>query len=96
MKKIILAVPKGRILDVIPLFERINIVPENEFFTDDSRKLMFKTNNKDLSIIRVRSFDVATFVALGAAQLGIAGDDVLNEFNYDEILKVLDLGIGKM
>ena len=41
---------------------------------------MFKTNNKDLSIIRVRSFDVATFVALGAAQIGIAGDDVLNEF----------------
>ena len=56
---------------------------------------MFKTNNKDLSLIRVRSFDVATFVALGAAQLGIAGDDVLNEFNYNEILKVLDLGIGK-
>ena len=96
MKKIILAVPKGRILDeVIPLLKKINIVPENEFFKDDSRKLMFKTNNKDLSLIRVRSFDVATFVALGAAQLGIAGDDVLNEFNYNEILKVLDLGIGK-
>ena len=47
MKKIILAVPKGRILDeVIPLLKKINIVPENEFFKDDSRKLMFKTNNK--------------------------------------------------
>ena len=89
MKKIILAVPKGRILDeVIPLFEKINIVPENEFFRDDSRKLMFKTNNKDLSIIRVRSFDVATFVALGAAQLGIAGDDVITTINiYQKHLK---------
>ena len=56
---------------------------------------MFKTNNKDLSIIRVRSFDVATFVAFGAAQIGIAGDDVLNEFDYNEIYKVLDLRIGK-
>ena len=38
---------------------------------------------------------MATFVAIGAAQIGIAGDDVLNEFNYDEIYKVLDLEIGK-
>ena len=56
---------------------------------------MFETNLKFLNIIRVRSFDVATFVALGAAQIGIAGDDVLNEFNYEEIYKVLDLKIGK-
>ena len=56
---------------------------------------MFRTNKKNLSIIKVRAFDVATFVALGAAQIGIAGDDVLNEFDYDEIYKVLDLGIGK-
>ena len=96
MKKIILAVPKGRILnELIPLMKKINILPESDFFEKDSRKLMFKTNNQGLFIIRVRSFDVATFVALGAAQIGIAGDDVLNEFSYNEILKVLDLGIGK-
>ena len=56
---------------------------------------MDETNYKNLSVIRVRAFDVATFVAFGAAQIGVAGDDVLNEFNYKEIYKVLDLGIGK-
>ena len=96
MKKIIMAVPKGRILkELNPLLTKIGIVPENEFFSKDSRKLMFETNINFLNIIRVRSFDVATFVAIGAAQIGIAGDDVLNEFNYEEIYKVLDLKIGK-
>ncbi len=96
MKKIILAVPKGRILkQLIPLLKKIGIFPEEEFFSFESRKLMFKTNQNDLSIIRVRSFDVATFVAFGAAQIGVAGDDVLNEFNYEEIYNVLDLKIGK-
>ena len=91
-----MAVPKGRILDELnPILKRIGILPEKDFYSHDSRKLMFETNLKFLNIIRVRSFDVATFVALGAAQIGIAGDDVLNEFNYEEIYKVLDLKIGK-
>ena len=96
MRDIILAIPKGRILnELIPLLKKVDIEPEQEFFDDKSRKLMFGTNKKNLSIIKVRAFDVATFVALGAAQIGIAGDDVLNEFDYDEIYNVLDLGIGK-
>ena len=96
MRDIILAVPKGRILnELVPLLKKVDIEPEQEFFDDKSRKLMFRTNKKNLSIIKVRAFDVATFVALGAAQIGIAGDDVLNEFDYDEIQNVLDLGIGK-
>ena len=96
MKKIIMAVPKGRILDELnPILKKIGITPEKDFFSHDSRKLMFETNLTFLNIIRVRSFDVATFVAIGAAQIGIAGDDVLNEFNYEEIYKVLDLKIGK-
>ena len=96
MKKIIMAVPKGRILDELnPILKKIGIIPEKDFFSHDSRKLMFETNLTFLNIIRVRSFDVATFVAIGAAQIGIAGDDVLNEFNYEEIYKVLDLKIGK-
>ena len=96
LRDIILAIPKGRILnELIPLLKKVDIEPEQEFFDDKSRKLMFLTNKKNLSIIKVRAFDVATFVALGAAQIGIAGDDVLNEFDYDEIYKVLDLGIGK-
>ena len=95
-KKIIFAVPKGRILeDLIPMIQSVGIRPEKEFFEDNSRKLIFKTNLENFEIIRVRSFDVATFIALGAAHIGVAGDDVLNEFNYDEICSVLDLNIGK-
>ena len=91
-----MALPKGRILnDLIPLLQKAEIVPEEEFFRTSSRKLLFNTNQKKLSIIKVRSFDVATFVALGAAQIGVAGDDVINEFNYDEIYNFYDLRIGK-
>ena len=91
-----MAVPKGRILkELNPLLKDIGIEPEEDFFNKDSRKLMFNTNISFLDIIRVRSFDVATFVAIGAAQIGIAGDDVLNEFNYEEIYNILDLKIGK-
>ncbi len=96
MKKIIMAVPKGRILDeLVPLLKKSKIIPEADFFDKKSRKLMFSTNNNDLSIIRVRAFDVATFVAFGAAHIGVAGDDVLTEFGYEEIYDVLDLKIGK-
>ena len=56
---------------------------------------MFKTSIKFLDIIRVRSFDVATFVGFGAAHVGVVGDDVLKEFDYDEVKNVMDLGIGK-
>ena len=96
MKKIIFAVPKGRILDdLLPLMKEIGIVPEKEFFITSSRKLIFKTSLPNFEIIRVRAFDVATFVAFGAAQIGVAGDDVLKEFNYEEIYSILDLDIGK-
>ena len=47
-----------------------------------------------MEIIRVRSFDVATFVAFGAAHLGVAGNDVLMEFDYPELYAPVDLGIG--
>ena len=96
MRHIILAIPKGRILnELVPLLKKVEIEPEQEFFDNKSRKLLFRTNKENLSIIKVRAFDVATFVALGAAQIGVAGDDVLNEFDYKEIYNVLDLGIGK-
>ena len=91
-----MALPKGRILkELVPLLEKANITPEKEFFNPNSRKLLFTTNQKKLSIIKVRSFDVATFVAFGAAQIGVAGDDVINEFNYEEIYNLYDLKIGK-
>ncbi|MBH43209.1 MAG: ATP phosphoribosyltransferase [Rickettsiales bacterium] len=96
MKKIILAVPKGRISnELIPLLETMNIKIENDFFDSNTRKLYFKTNHNNFEIIRVRSFDVATFVAFGAAQIGVAGNDILKEFQYNEIYSILDLKIGK-
>ena len=92
---IILAVPKGRILaEVTPLLVRAGIEPEPAFHDESSRKLRFTTNEPGLEIVRVRSFDVATFVAFGAAELGVAGSDVLTEFGYDEIYTPLDLDIG--
>ncbi len=94
--KITIAVPKGRILkELQPLLTRIGIKPEPDFFDENSRKLLFSTNVAELSIIRVRSFDVATFVAFGAAQLGVAGSDVLMEFDFPDIYSPLDLEIGK-
>ena len=96
MKKILMAVPKGRILDELnPLFSKIGLIPEADFFDESSRKLIFKTNHQDLEILKVRSFDVATFVKFGAADVGICGLDVLEEFSSAEIFSVLDLKIGK-
>ncbi len=90
-----LALPKGRILEeVLPLLKQAGIEPEAEFDDPKSRKLRFRTNHDNLEIIRVRSFDVATFVAFGAAQIGVAGNDVLMEFDYPEIHAPLDLKIG--
>lgn len=93
--KLVLALPKGRILkELRPLLDAAGIRPEPAFDDPDSRALRFGTNRPDLDIIRVRSFDVATFVAFGAAHLGVAGNDVLMEFDYTEIYEPLDLGIG--
>ena len=93
--KLIFALPKGRILkEAAPLLAHAGIEPEDAFFDEGVRKLRFNTNIHGLSIIRVRSFDVATFVAFGAAQLGICGSDVLMEFDYREIYAPLDLDIG--
>jgi len=92
---LVLALPKGRILgELIPVMARAGIVPEPAFADPDTRQLRFATNHDALSIIRVRSFDVATFVAFGAAHLGVAGNDVLMEFDYPEIFAPLDLDIG--
>lgn len=94
--RLVLALPKGRIaLEANPLLARVGIRPEPAFNDPDARQLSFATNHPELRIISVRSFDVATFVAFGAAELGIAGNDVLMEFEYPEIYAPLDLGIGR-
>jgi len=90
-----MALPNGRILgEVMPLLRQIRIEPEPAFDDPASRQLRFKTSEPGLDLIRVRSFDAATFVAFGAAQLGIAGNDVLMEFDYSEIYAPLDLDVG--
>ncbi|HKR18200.1 ATP phosphoribosyltransferase [Rhizorhapis sp.] len=94
-KPLIIAIPKGRILDeALPLLARVGIEPEADFHNKHSRALQFATNQKNISIIRVRAFDVATFVAHGAAQIGIVGSDVVEEFNYSELYAPVDLDIG--
>lgn len=92
---IIFAIPKGRILDeALPLLAAANIVPAPDFFDKASRALVFATNRSDVRLIRVRAFDVATFVAHGAAHLGIVGSDAIDEFAYSELYAPVDLDIG--
>lgn len=96
VEKIVLAVPKGRILEELtPLMARAGIEPEPAFADPDERALLFRTADPALDIIRVRSFDVATFVAFGGAHIGVCGGDVLMEFDYSEIYAPLDLRIGR-
>ena len=89
------AVPKGRILDeALPVMARGDVVPEEAFFDKANRSLSFGTTRADMRIIRVRAFDVATFVAHGAAQVGIVGSDVIEEFDYADLYAPVDLDIG--
>lgn len=89
------AVPKGRILDeALPLMARAGVVPEAEFHDKKSRALSFACEGTDMRLIRVRAFDVATFVAHGAAQVGIVGSDVVEEFAYSDLYAPVDLDIG--
>ena len=94
--KFTIALPKGRILDyVLPILSKIGIEPEETFFDNKDRKLRFNTNISYIDIIRVRSFDVVTFLAYGAAQMAFVGSDVLTEFNHTEVYSPFDLNIGQ-
>jgi ATP phosphoribosyltransferase len=89
------AVPKGRILDeALPVMARAGLVPESAFHDKGNRSLSFACEGSDTRIIRVRAFDVATFVAFGAAQAGIVGSDVIEEFDFSELYAPVDLDIG--
>ncbi len=93
---VVLALPKGRILaECGALLARAGIEPAADYDDEGSRRLRFPTSDPDLDVVRVRPFDVATFVAFGAAALGICGADVLLEFDYPEIYAPLELGIGR-
>lgn len=89
------AIPKGRILDeALPAMAQAGIVPEDAFHDKSNRSLTFATTREDMRLIRVRAFDVATFVAHGAAQAGIVGSDVIEEFDYADLYAPVDLDIG--
>ncbi|MBC7433428.1 MAG: ATP phosphoribosyltransferase [Rubritepida sp.] len=95
VEPLVLALPKGRILkELAPVLARAGLTPSPDCADEDSRRLRFETEDGTVDVIRVRSFDVATFVAHGAAQLGVCGGDVLMEFDYQELYAPLDLGIG--
>ncbi|MEM6909057.1 MAG: ATP phosphoribosyltransferase [Pseudomonadota bacterium] len=94
-RQITFAVPKGRILDeALPVMARSGVVPEEGFHDKANRSLSFATEKPDMRLIRVRAFDVATFVAHGAAQVGIVGSDVIEEFDYADLYAPVDLDIG--
>ena len=94
-EKLILALPKGRILKVIkPILEAAGLLPEEGFFDEHDRRLRFITAAANVDVIKVRSFDVATFLAFGAAHMGITGSDVVMEFDHPEIYAPVDLAVG--
>ena len=95
---ITLALSKGRIFEeTLPLLASAGIVVADD--PDKSRKLVLATNRADVRIIIVRASDVPTYVQYGAADLGVAGHDVLLEHDakngVDGIYRPLDLGIGR-
>ena len=89
-----IALSKGRILDqTLPLLEKAGLsVSKKEL---ESRKLILDTNLADIKVIVIRASDVPVFVQHGAADLGIAGKDVLLEHGADGVFELLDLGISK-
>ena len=89
-----IALSKGRILDqTLPLIEKAGIsIPKSEL---ESRKLILDTNLSDVKVIVIRASDVPVFVQHGAADIGIAGKDVLLEHGANGIFELLDLGISR-
>ena len=95
MSKIIIAVPRGRITkECKDILLQTSFAPDPMLFDNDTRKLQFKSKNRNVEYIKVRAFDACTFVAFGAAQIGIAGEDVIKEFDYSEVYAPLNLNIG--
>ena len=88
-----LALAKGRILDeALPLFARAGIAPAEN--PETSRKLIIGSNRADLRFVILRTSDVPTYVQYGAADLGVAGKDVLLEHGGEGLYQPIDLRIG--
>ena len=95
MSKIICALPRGRVgREALPILKSIGVEVSNSFYNDDIRSLKFSTSAENIDVIKVRSFDVAKFVAIGAAHFGIVGYDVIIEFSKYQIYAPVNLHIG--
>ena len=88
--KLTIALSKGRILDdTLPLLKAAGIEPLEDVRA--SRKLIFPTNHENVQLVVIRATDVPTYVAHGAADMGISGKDVLMEYGDEELYEPLDL-----
>ena len=89
-----IAISKGRIYrEALPLLDAAGVRPADD--PDTSRKLVLDTNLDDVRLLVLRAQDVPTYVEHGAADLGIAGKDVLLEHGGDGLYEPLDLGIAR-
>ncbi len=94
MSNITIALSKGRIFDeTAALLKTAGIVPKDD--PEISRKLIIETSRSDVRLIIVRASDTPTYVQYGAADLGIAGKDVLMEHGGTGLYQPLDLGIAR-
>jgi len=89
-----IALSKGRIFkETLPLLAHAGIEPRDD--PERSRKLILDTNHDDVKLVIIRASDVPTYVEYGAADLGVAGKDVLMEHGGDGLYEPLDLGIAR-
>lgn len=89
-----IALSKGRIVDeTLPLLAAAGVIPAEDIAT--SRKLILTTNRSDIKLVLVRATDVPTYVQYGAADLGVAGKDVLLEHGGEGLYEPLDLHIAR-
>lgn len=89
-----IALSKGRIYkETLPLLAAADITPAED--PESSRKLILDTNHEHIKLVIIRAADVPTFVQYGAADLGVAGKDVLMEHGGQDLYEPLDLGIAR-
>jgi ATP phosphoribosyltransferase len=89
-----IALSKGRIIEqTLPLLAQAGIAPLDDLET--SRKLILETTNPQVKFVIIRASDVPTYVQYGAADVGVAGKDVLLEHGGDGLYEPLDLGIAR-
>jgi len=92
--KLILALPKGRVLrNICALLDSTQFdLLENP---ENTRKILIKTKSPDIQVLIIRGWDIPVFISSGSAHLGIVGKDILLENNSEEFVELMDLKIGK-